>query len=290
MSTKVLSAVILALAIVLGSVTASYVFVLDKPHQTIVTSSLVAQEGDTVAVDYVGMFSDGKVFDTSIQTVANNNAVYPKALSFAPKVAYSPLNFTIGSGTMIKGFDLGVRGMRPNETKTITVSPANGYGTPDPTKIITRPLRMSAPVLEVVYNETDFKTAYNVTATIGAHVVSNLWHWNATVQYVDPQGMVTVKNEPFIGETFPFGDGLWRSKVVSIDESANGGKGVIVFEHQLSQSDVGKIKGEDLTMGTYILSGVDRAAGTYTVDFNNEPVGKTLTFQITLLSITKKAA
>ncbi|MBI5001527.1 MAG: FKBP-type peptidyl-prolyl cis-trans isomerase [Euryarchaeota archaeon] len=290
MSTKVLSAIIIAIAIVLSSVTVSYVFVMDKPHQTITTSSLIVEDGDAVSVDYIGMFSDGRVFDTSMKPVAENNAVYPKAISFSSKGTYSPLNFTIGSGQMIAGFDAGVRGMRPNETKTITVSPDKGYGTPDPTKIVTRPLRMMAPVLEITYNESDFKTYYNVTATIGAHVVSNLWHWNATVQYVDPQGMVTVKNEPFIGEAFPFGEGLWKGKVISIDESANGGGGIIIIEHQLSQSDVGKITGSDSEKGPYIITGVDKAAGTFTIDFNREVVGKTLTFQITVLSITKKAA
>src|SRR5213594_2282885 len=44
---------------------------------------LRAQSGDHVQVDYVGTFSDtGLVFDTSLQSVAVDNASYPKAFMF----------------------------------------------------------------------------------------------------------------------------------------------------------------------------------------------------------------
>ena len=40
----------------------------------------------------------------------------------------TPLEFTIGAGETIKGFNDGVIGMKAGETKTIEVSPENGYG------------------------------------------------------------------------------------------------------------------------------------------------------------------
>ncbi len=43
-------------------------------------SDLKAQKGDTISVHYVGKFPGGKVFDTSIRSVADNNASYPKSL------------------------------------------------------------------------------------------------------------------------------------------------------------------------------------------------------------------
>lgn len=76
----------------------------------------VAQEGDSVAVHYIGTLDDGSVFDES----------RPRA---------STLDFVIGSGAMIAGFDQGVRGMAVGETKTIRIEPADAYGEYDPERL-----------------------------------------------------------------------------------------------------------------------------------------------------------
>ena len=43
-------------------------------------------------------------------------------------VGESPLTFVLGSGQMIKGFDEAVVGMKPGETKTVTLTPDQAYG------------------------------------------------------------------------------------------------------------------------------------------------------------------
>jgi peptidyl-prolyl isomerase F (cyclophilin D) len=77
----------------------------------------VAQEGDFVAVHYIGTLDNGEEFDAS-----------------RPRGA--TLDFEIGSGSMIPGFDAGVRGMSVGETKTIRIEPADAYGEIDPTLIV----------------------------------------------------------------------------------------------------------------------------------------------------------
>ena len=77
----------------------------------------VAEEGDFVAVHYIGTLDDGTEFDAS-----------------RPRGA--TLDFEIGSGAMIPGFDAGVRGMTVGETKTIQIEPADAYGEIDPTLIL----------------------------------------------------------------------------------------------------------------------------------------------------------
>lgn len=67
-----------------------------------------AQEGDTVKVHYTGKMESGEIFDSSRGRV--------------------PLEFTIGSGRIISGFEKGIIGMQAGETKTITVPPEEGYG------------------------------------------------------------------------------------------------------------------------------------------------------------------
>ena len=63
---------------------------------------------DTVRVHYTGRLEDGTVFDSSLQR--------------------EPLEFTLGEGQVIPGFETGVMGMAPGESKTIEIDAENAYG------------------------------------------------------------------------------------------------------------------------------------------------------------------
>lgn len=80
------------------------------------------QVGDTVGVDYIGQTEDGKIFDTSLEQVAKDNALY------SPQRGYAPLEFTVGSGQMIPGFENAVKGMHVGEEKTVSLEPKDAYG------------------------------------------------------------------------------------------------------------------------------------------------------------------
>jgi len=69
-----------------------------------------AEQGDTVKVHYTGVLEDGTVFDSS--------------------KGREPLEFTLGGGDVIPGFDDGVLGMETGEEKTITIPSAQAYGPP----------------------------------------------------------------------------------------------------------------------------------------------------------------
>ncbi|MFH1780221.1 MAG: peptidylprolyl isomerase [Candidatus Micrarchaeota archaeon] len=85
----------------------------------------IVKAGDVVKVDYVGSYADsGKLFDTSIESEA-------KKAGLPVRPYYEPLEFTVGSGQMIKGFDKAVVGMKINEEKTITIQPEDAYGNRD---------------------------------------------------------------------------------------------------------------------------------------------------------------
>jgi FKBP-type peptidyl-prolyl cis-trans isomerase 2 len=68
----------------------------------------MVKNGDTVRVHYTGKFSDGKVFDSSLER--------------------EPLQFTLGTGSMIPGFEKAVNGMELGETKTVTIPAGEAYG------------------------------------------------------------------------------------------------------------------------------------------------------------------
>ena len=67
-----------------------------------------AKEGDTVKVHYTGKLVDGTQFDTSTDD--------------------DPLEFTIGQGQLIAGFEQAVIGMSPGESKTAEISAEEAYG------------------------------------------------------------------------------------------------------------------------------------------------------------------
>ncbi|MBP8016431.1 FKBP-type peptidyl-prolyl cis-trans isomerase [Candidatus Gracilibacteria bacterium] len=82
----------------------------------------VIKAGDTVKVDYVGKLQDGTIFDTSIESFAKQSADYSTGR------IYEPLEFKVGGGQMIKGFDSGIIGMKLGEKKTLTIDPKDAYG------------------------------------------------------------------------------------------------------------------------------------------------------------------
>jgi peptidylprolyl isomerase len=71
-----------------------------------------AKQGDSVKVHYTGKLDDGTVFDSS--------------------VGREPLDFTVGAGQLIAGFDEAVVGMAVGEKKTVRVAAEQAYGPHNP--------------------------------------------------------------------------------------------------------------------------------------------------------------
>ncbi|MGH7483366.1 MAG: FKBP-type peptidyl-prolyl cis-trans isomerase [Longimicrobiales bacterium] len=68
-----------------------------------------AKRGDTVAVHYTGKLDDGQVFDTSRDR--------------------DPIEFEVGAGQVIPGFESAVEGMEVGETRETRVTAPDAYGT-----------------------------------------------------------------------------------------------------------------------------------------------------------------
>ena len=67
-----------------------------------------AKTGDTVKVHYTGRFADGSVFDTS--------------------QGKDPLEFTIGTGQVIRGFEEAIEGSSAGDSTTTTIEAPEAYG------------------------------------------------------------------------------------------------------------------------------------------------------------------
>lgn len=67
-----------------------------------------AKNGDFVKVHYTGTLADGTLFDSSRER--------------------EPLEFTLGEGQLIPGFEKTVLGMTAGESRTVTIPAAEAYG------------------------------------------------------------------------------------------------------------------------------------------------------------------
>ena len=76
----------------------------------VVGTGVEVKSGDTVSVLYSGLLDNGTVFDAS------------------SKHGNQPFSFTVGAGQVIKGWDLGLVGMKVGGKRELTIPPELGYG------------------------------------------------------------------------------------------------------------------------------------------------------------------
>ena len=73
----------------------------------------IVKKGDKIKVEYEGKLEDGTIFDSS-------------------EKHDTPLEFTVGDGQLIKGFEEAVVGMSVGEEKEIKLLPEEAYGSHNP--------------------------------------------------------------------------------------------------------------------------------------------------------------
>ena len=272
----VLLALVIAVVVVVG---AYYVVFTPTP----ITPPPTAQQGDTVSINYIGYFANNNlVFDTSLQSAAQDNVTYPKAYSFSWRSSYTPLQFVIGAGTVIPGFSDGVEGLSAGQSTTISIPQDQGYGPANLSLIHVHDLVETIPV-HLTMNQSAFSSTYGQVALSATNVTDPVYGWSVTVSVLG--NVVEVTNSPYPGEAIrPYG--AWNATVLSIDDTANNGTGIITIQNHLDPSMVDVLGGKTPDGQVFYLSTVDLAAGTYTLNFNKQVVGRTLVFQITVVSIS----
>lgn len=99
-----------------AQLTTTHQMIMDTPqHQGLTIETLAegtgigAVSGQTVVVDYTGTLTDGTVFDSSI----------PRG---------EPFPVHLGAGEVIKGWDLGLVGMKVGEKRKLTIASELAYG------------------------------------------------------------------------------------------------------------------------------------------------------------------
>lgn len=131
-----------------------------------------AKANDTVRVHYTGKLATGDVFDSSVDR--------------------EPLEFTVGTGQMIKGFDAAVEGMEIDEKKTVTLSPEDAYG----------------PVNEELYHRVErTQLPEDLKPEVGQILVAGSpdgREMQVTVKEVQDDAIVIDANHPLAGKELVF--------------------------------------------------------------------------------------
>jgi peptidylprolyl isomerase len=133
-----------------------------------------ATHGDTVRVHYRGKLHDGSVFDASFDR--------------------EPLQFTIGGGQVIPGFEEAVVGMNPGDSKTTELPVEKGFG----------PHRKN---MVAVANKSQFVGRWHLEPIVGQRVQvpqPDGPPLNVTVVEVSESDVTLDANHPLAGEDLIF--------------------------------------------------------------------------------------
>ncbi len=259
------------------------------------------KSGDTVSIDYILKLQDGKVFDTSIESVAKENNIYNSNRS------YKPYQFTVGKNDTIKGIDEGVIGMKVGDTKPLEIPPEKGYGNIDPNLIHAIPIIQDIPATRnyskvteipadqfkrtfgqepkvgdtVVYPETNIHfTIQNITSNVSMFfnqtVGYNIWFsgaaWNETIVKIDDKN-VTTKPDVKKNEIIQLQGAAWNSSVIDVNNEN------ITLRHNAIP--------DTTIQNMFEVVRVHFNETSVILDRNPELAGKTLMFNVTLRSINE---
>ncbi len=130
------------------------------------------KNGDMIRVHYIGELTDGTRFDSLD--------------------GRDPLEFTVGSGMVVPGFDAAVIGMEIGETKSVTILPMEAYGE-------------KTDEMKVEIPRTEFGEDF--TANPGEQLMIQLGDGNqipVTITKIDEEMVTLDANHPLAGKTLVF--------------------------------------------------------------------------------------
>jgi peptidylprolyl isomerase len=140
----------------------------------IIKSRIMQQvkSGDTVRVHYHGKLDDGSTFDSS--------------------EGRDPLEFTVGSGQVIKGFDEAMLDMKPGEKKTVNIPVEQAYGQ-----------RNDDMMME--YPKSEFPADMKPEVGMELHMSDNMGNvFPVVIEAVNDETVILDANHPLAGKDLTF--------------------------------------------------------------------------------------
>ncbi len=263
--------IILLIALVIIVPVASY-----GAYHYIQPKLTVVKTGDNVTLWYYGyIIIDGnpQIFDTNMASIANNNTSYPKAPDFKYHPPFTVLNDTVGSGSMITGFDDGLVGMAKGQSGILTIPPSLGYGLENTSLITKHDINGSVPTYQLLNNST-FKAEFGVSPHQGETLRSPSYGWNVYVLSYNGW-YVEIENEPSVGnQYYPYASSKGLS-IIAENITGSGNNSSISYYTTV-------VNGTILSNTSYI-SGV--TGSYYYINGNSYLAGKTLYFYVDIVPV-----
>lgn len=94
-----------------------------SPKNPAETKEIIVEPGRTVTFDYAAGFTNGTLFDTSIEEAAKKAGIYD------PNKVYEAVTLKYGSDPLLPGYAETLLGMKEGEVKNIIIPPSKAYGT-----------------------------------------------------------------------------------------------------------------------------------------------------------------
>ncbi|MBD5553211.1 MAG: peptidylprolyl isomerase [Desulfovibrio sp.] len=132
---------------------------------------MAIKNGDKVRVHYTGRLKDGTVFDSSLDR--------------------EPLEFTVGTGQLIAGFENAIRGREPGEKLTVSIDPEHGYGQQDN---------------DLVFTVSREQVPEHIPLKVGTplQLTSDKGNMDVTITEVGPEEITLDANHPLAGKDLEF--------------------------------------------------------------------------------------
>ncbi len=129
------------------------------------------KQGDTLRVHYTGTLTDGTVFDSSRER--------------------DPLEFTLGRGMLIPGFEAAVMGHEAGETVTVTIPPEDAYGEVD---------------LELIFTVARSQVPAHIPLEVGTplQLSNEQGQMDVIITEVDAEEVTLDANHPLAGKALTF--------------------------------------------------------------------------------------
>jgi FKBP-type peptidyl-prolyl cis-trans isomerase 2 len=265
------------------------------------------KKGDNISVNYIGSFENGKVFDTSIESVAKANDL------FTPGATYEPFNFSVGKtpSEAIEGFDEGVIGMKVGETKHLKVSPEKAYPI-NPNKIQVKPIIENIPTITVIPRNLEvpvsqFEQVFGPNHSVGDNVQIPDSNINITITNISSE--ITLKYNLSAGFKIWNENAPWNETVIKVDDKNFSIKpdvkvnDIIQIPNSPYNTTVIDMNDTNITLrhnpipettttvpdmfGQMVPAKIRFNETSIIIDQNSEVAGKTLLFNVTLVSINK---
>ena len=169
----------------------------------------VAAYGDSVSVDYTGTYYEyiggehAVVFDTSYSKVANDSSV-KKSNEFTKRTSYSPLDFKIGGGEVLKGFESAVVGHKIGDVFRVDIPASEAYVGAEVEQ--TASLKAYQIKIEQTMPLSAFTKLYGFTPG-DQDSFKTVYGWDALAKKISDRNEVKITNMPTVGSTYTFSPG-----------------------------------------------------------------------------------